>query len=67
MCFPHVACFPTCWSFAGTDFYADVVSLARLGRPAKVALTEESVLLQCGPLGAVDEWFKSHAWKACVG
>jgi hypothetical protein len=18
-------------------------------------------------LGAVDEWFKSHAWKACVG
>ena len=19
------------------------------------------------PHGAVDEWFKSHAWKACVG
>ena len=33
----------------------------------KVCLTIPSLLLQCAASGGVDEWFKSHAWKACVG
>ena len=48
--------------------FSDLVYLLDCTRLAtKVALTNEAPLLQCAPLGAVDEWFKSHAWKACVG
>ena len=33
----------------------------------EVALPIDPPLLQCAPPGEVDEWFKSHAWKACLG
>jgi hypothetical protein len=31
--------------------------------PAKSSFSTGTIAL----FGAVDEWFKSHAWKACVG
>jgi hypothetical protein len=37
-------------------------ALARFHRPRI-----ETQLKSRVPLGGLDEWFKSHAWKACLG
>lgn len=32
----------------------------------EVAMAMESAIMRL-PAGEMDEWFKSHAWKACIG